>query len=197
MRKYGYAELPSSISIYCRDFESKSLVKNKLTELSNQRKADGKSQIAYSDMMSAVLGIVQQFINIITIVLLSLTGVSLVVSMLMIGIITYVSVLERTREIGVLRALGARKSDVSGIFNVETILVGFASGVIGVVLALIGTIPLGNILTRYTGVSGLASLPWYFALALIALSVLLNFVAGLIPASIAKKKDPVKALRSE
>lgn len=197
LRKYGYAELPSSISIYCRDFESKSLVKNKLTELSNQRKADGKSQIAYSDMMSAVLGIVQQFINIITIVLLSLTGVSLVVSMLMIGIITYVSVLERTREIGVLRALGARKSDVSGIFNVETILVGFASGVIGVVLALIGTIPLGNILTRYTGVSGLASLPWYFALALIALSVLLNFVAGLIPASIAKKKDPVKALRSE
>ena len=197
LRGYGYAELPASIDIYCRDFDSKSMVKTKLTELSNQRKADGKSQIVYSDMMSAVLGIVEQFINIITIVLLSLTAVSLVVSALMVGIITYVSVLERTREIGVLRALGARKTDVSGIFNVETILVGFASGVLGVILALVGSIPLGSLLTKYTGISGLVGLPWYFALALIALSVALNFLSGLIPASMAKRKDPVKALRSE
>ncbi len=197
LKGYGYSTLPERISIYCKNFESKAALKAELTEISNERKAAGETEIVYSDVMSILLNIVQQFINIITIVLLSLTAVSLVVSLLMIGIITYVSVLERTKEIGVLRALGARKKDISGIFNVETVIIGFVSGVIGVVLAYIGSIPLSAIIAKYTGITGLVVLPWYLALALVVLSALLTFVAGLVPSNIAKRKDPVKALRSE
>ncbi|MBE7061983.1 MAG: ABC transporter permease, partial [Clostridiales bacterium] len=197
MRGYGYATIPTSISIYCKGYDAKAGVKNAIAEISKERKAEGKSEIVPSDMMSVVLNVVQQFIDIITCALLCLTAISLVVSALMIGIITYVSVLERTREIGVLRALGARKLDISHIFNTETMVIGFVSGFFGILLTILISLPLSAFIQSMTGIPGLVALPWYFSLALIALSVLLNFVAGLIPAGIAKRKDPVKALRAE
>ena len=196
-RRYGYATVPQSISIYCRNYDGKTAVKAALKDISEDRKAAGKSEITFSDLMSVVLSVVQQFINIITLSLLALTAISLVVSALMIGIITYVSVLERTREIGVLRALGARKVDISRIFNAETIVIGLVSGFLGVVITYIISWPLGAVMASLTGISGLVALPWYYALALVALSTLLTMIAGLIPATIAKRKDPVKALRAE
>ncbi|MBR2968565.1 MAG: ABC transporter ATP-binding protein/permease [Clostridia bacterium] len=197
MRGYGYATIPTSISIYCKGYEAKVGVKAAIAEISEQRKAEGKSEIVCSDIMSIVLNIVQQFIDIITCALIALTATSLVVSALMIGIITYVSVLERTREIGVLRALGARKIDVSRIFNAETAVIGFISGVLGIVITYLVSWPLGSYIASVTGISGLVALPWYFALLLVAVSVIITYVAGLIPAGIAKRKDPVKALRAE
>ncbi len=197
MKTVGYSLIPDSISIYCKGYDAKSAVKAKLNEISDIRKAEGKSEIVYSDLMSVVLNIVQQFINIITCALLCLTAISLIVSALMIGITTYVSVLERTREIGVLRALGARKMDISRIFNAETLFIGLVSGALGVIITYIISWPLGAVMASLTGISGLVALPWYFALVLVAASMIITVVAGLIPATIAKKKDPVKALRAE
>jgi len=197
MRRYGYAVVPNSISIYCKNYDGKTAVKAELKRISEERKAEGKSEIIFSDLMSVVLSVVQQFINIITMSLLCLTAISLIVSALMIGIITYDSVLERTREIGVLRALGARKLDISRIFNAETVIIGLISGILGVVITYIASWPLGSLIARFTGIGGLVSLPWYFAVILVFLSTMLTLVAGLIPAGIAKRKDPVKALRAE
>ncbi|MBP5308557.1 MAG: ABC transporter permease, partial [Clostridia bacterium] len=197
MRRYGYATVPNSISIYCKNYDGKTAVKAELKKISDARKAAGKSEIIFSDLMSVVLNVVQQFINIITWSLLCLTAISLIVSALMIGIITYVSVLERTREIGVLRALGARKLDISRIFNAETVIIGLISGILGVVITYIVSWPLGALIARFTGIGGLVALPWFFAAILVVLSTLLTLVAGLIPAGIAKRKDPVKALRAE
>ncbi len=197
MKGYGYATIPSSISIYCRGYDQKTAVKAAISNISDQREAAGKSGIVCSDVMSIVVNIIKQFIDIITCALLSLTAISLIVSALMIGIITYVSVLERTREIGVLRALGARKTDISLIFNAENLIIGCGSGIVGVLLTYVISWPLGSLLASLTGIGGLVALPWYFALGLIGLSTLLTLFAGLIPATIAKRKDPVKALRAE
>ena len=197
LKGFGYSSVPDSISIYCKNYDSKTAVKNALRDISETRKANGKSGIVYSDLMSVVLSVVQQFINIITGSLLALTAISLIVSALMIGIVTYVSVLERTREIGVLRALGARKIDISRIFNAETIVIGFVSGLLGVIITYLVSWPLAAILTSVTGIGGLVALPWYYAALLVLLSTVLTLIAGLIPANIAKSKDPVKALRAE
>lgn len=197
LKQFGYSVIPSSISIYCKNYDSKSMVKAALDDISADRKAVGKSEIVYTDIMSIVLNIVQKFIQIITYSLLALTAISLIVSALMIGIITYVSVLERTREIGVLRALGARKKDISRIFNAETLIIGFVSGALGIIITYVASWPLGAVMAQLTAIKRLVALPWYYAVVLVVVSSLLTFIAGLIPAGIAKRKDPVKALRAE
>ena len=144
-------------------------------------------------MMSSVTTI----INAISYILIAFVAISLIVSSIMIGIITYISVLERTKEIGILRSIGASKRDISRVFNAETLIVGFAAGIIGIGITLLLTIPVNVIIHAYTGISGMAALPWLGAIILVALSMLLTFIAGLIPSRFAAKKDPVEALRSE
>ena len=144
-------------------------------------------------MMSSVTTI----INAISYILIAFVAISLIVSSIMIGIITYISVLERTKEIGILRSIGASKRDISRVFNAETLIVGFAAGIIGIGITLLLTIPVNVIIHAYTGISGMAALPWLGAIILVAISMLLTFIAGLIPSRFAAKKDPVEALRSE
>lgn len=143
--------------------------------------------------MSGITGI----IDIISYVLISFVSISLVVSSIMIGIITYISVLERTKEIGILRAIGASKKDVSRVFNAETLIVGLTAGLIGVIVTMLLNIPINMIIKHLTGVSGISSLPIVGAIILILISVFLTTIAGLIPAKVASKKDPVEALRTE
>ena len=140
---------------------------------------------------------VSTIVNTISYVLIAFVSISLVVSSIMIGIITYISVLERTKEIGILRSIGASKRDVSNVFNAETMIVGLVSGSLGILITLLLDIPINIVIKHLTGISGVASLPWQGAVILIAISVLLTLVAGLIPAKVASKKDPVIALRSE
>ena len=129
--------------------------------------------------------------------MIAFVGVSLVVSSIMIGVITYISVIERTKEIGVLRSVGASKRDIRRVFTAESLIIGLASGLFGIVVALLFTIPINLILKHFTGIAGLAMLPWLGSLVLVLISVFLTLVAGYIPARIAAKKDPVVALRSE
>ena len=140
---------------------------------------------------------ITSIINAITYVLIFFVSISLVVSSIMIGIITYISVLERTKEIGILRAMGASKRDVSRVFNAETLIVGFASGLIGIIITLILNIPISMIIKYFSDISGLASLPLVGGIVLVVISMLLTLVAGLIPSRIAANKDPVESLRSE
>ena len=140
---------------------------------------------------------VSTIVNTISYVLIAFVSISLVVSSIMIGIITYISVLERTKEIGILRSIGASKRDVSNVFNAETMIVGLVSGSLGILITLLLDIPINIVIKHLTGISGVASLPWQGAAILIAISVLLTLVAGLIPAKVASRKDPVIALRSE
>ena len=140
---------------------------------------------------------VSTIVNTISYVLIAFVSISLVVSSIMIGIITYISVLERTKEIGILRSIGASKRDVSNVFNAETMIVGLVSGSLGILITLLLDIPINMVIKHLTGISGVASLPWQGAVILIAISVILTLVAGLIPAKVASKKDPVIALRSE
>ena len=144
-------------------------------------------------MMSSISTI----INVISYVLIAFVSISLVVSSIMIGIITYISVLERTKEIGILRAVGASKRDISRVFNAETLIVGFTSGAIGIGVTLLLCIPANIIIKHLTDISGLARLPWQGGIALVVISMALTMIAGLIPSRIAAKKDPVEALRSE
>ena len=140
---------------------------------------------------------VSTIVNTISYVLIAFVSISLVVSSIMIGIITYISVLERTKEIGILRSIGASKRDVSNVFNAETMIVGLVSGSLGILITLLLDIPINIVIKHMTGISGVASLPWQGAVILIAISILLTLVAGLIPAKVASRKDPVIALRSE
>ena len=145
-------------------------------------------------MMSSITTI----ISAISYVLIAFVAISLVVSSIMIGIITYISVLERTKEIGVLRAIGASKRDISRVFNAETLIVGFAAGAIGIGITLLLCIPINAVIRSLTGIAGIgAALPWQGGVILVAISMFLTFIAGLIPARVAAKKDPVVALRSE
>jgi putative ABC transport system permease protein len=148
-------------------------------------------------MIGIIITLVNTLIQIITYALIAFTALSLVVSTVMIGIITYVSVVERIKEIGVIRALGGRKKDVSHLFNAETLIIGFSAGVLGIVITYLLSLLINVILGSIVGVYTIASLPWYQAILMVAISIVLTMIAGLIPASSAAKKDPVVALRTE
>ena len=198
LKSLGYIDFsnPNSIYIYPRDFDAKEAITNAINRYNaNATKED---EIIYSDMVGLLLSSVNIIVDAISYVLIAFVSISLVVSSIMIGIITYISVLERTKEIGVLRAVGASKRDISRVFNAETIIIGFAAGAIGIGLTLLLIIPINLILHAVTGISYLsASLPVAGAFILVLISILLTFIAGLIPSSFAAKKDPVIALRTE
>ena len=197
LTKVGYADIndPASISIYASSFENKDYIEELISNYNAATDDDGK--IRYTDYMGIMLSSVTDIVNAISYVLIGFVSVSLIVSSIMIGIITYISVLERIKEIGVLRALGASKRDVSRVFNAETLIIGFAAGVMGIIVTIILDIPISLIIHSLAGISNVASLPWAGALILIAISMCLTLIAGLIPSRLASKKDPVIALRSE
>lgn len=186
---------PSVINIYPKDFEAKETVAE-LIDNYNSAAAENE-KITYTDYIGLMLSSVTTIINAISYILIAFVSISLIVSSIMIGIITYISVLERTKEIGILRAMGASKRDVSRVFNAETLIVGFSAGVIGILITLLLLIPINAIIGAITDISGLAVLPVAGAAALIIISMLLTLIAGLFPSKIAAKKDPVTALRSE
>ena len=186
---------PSVINIYPKDFEAKETVAE-LIDNYNSAAAENE-KITYTDYIGLMLSSVTTIINAISYILIAFVSISLIVSSIMIGIITYISVLERTKEIGILRAMGASKRDVSRVFNAETLIVGFSAGVIGILITLLLLIPINAIIDAITDISGLAVLPVAGAAALIIISMLLTLIAGLFPSKIAAKKDPVTALRSE
>ncbi|MCL2025139.1 MAG: ABC transporter ATP-binding protein/permease [Coriobacteriia bacterium] len=201
LRKFDYADLakPTRIDIYPRDFESKEEITQILEDYNERMEAEGREEqvITYTDFVGAIMSSVTTIINMIGYVLIAFISISLVVSSIMIGIITYVSVLERRKEIGILRSIGASKGDIGRVFNAETLIVGLAAGVLGVGSVALGTIPVNAIVEQVLGVSRITILPWQAAAILVAISMFLSFVAGLIPSSAASRKDPVEALRSE
>ena len=201
LRKLGSIDLesPSSIHIYAKDFESKDEIKNIINKYNDKQEKAGNEEnvINYSDMVGLLMSGVSGIIDIISYVLISFVSISLVVSSIMIGIITYISVLERTKEIGILRAIGASKRDVSRVFNAETFIVGLCAGLIGVGITVLLNIPINIIIKALTDVSGISVLPLGGAIILVLISMFLTTIAGLIPARIASKKDPVEALRTE
>ena len=157
-----------------------------------------EDEIHYTDMVALLMSSITTIINVISYVLIAFVGISLVVSSIMIGIITYISVLERTKEIGILRAIGASKRDISRVFNAETFIVGLAAGLIGILVTVLLNIPINIIVHDLTGIMAInSSLPVPGAVLLVLISVVLTFIAGLIPSGVAAKKDPVIALRSE
>ena len=197
LTKMGVSDLnkPSGINIYPKDFEAKETISELISDY-NSSAADNE-KITYTDYIGLMLSSVTTIINAISYILIAFVSISLIVSSIMIGIITYISVLERTKEIGILRAMGASKRDVSRVFNAETLIVGFTAGAIGIIVTLILLIPINAIIGAITDISGLAVLPVGGAVLLIAISMLLTLVAGLFPSKVAAKKDPVTALRSE
>jgi len=187
---------PASINIYASSFEDKDRIEAEITAYNNS--VDEMHQIRYTDYVGLMMSSVTSIINAITYVLIAFVAISLVVSSIMIGVITLISVQERTKEIGILRAIGASKRNVSSMFNAETIMIGFASGAIGVGLTWLLCIPINAIIYALTNIAGLeAFLPWEVAAILIGISVVLTSFAGVIPAKSAAKKDPVVALRTE
>jgi len=197
LKALGYAELPLKIEFYATDFASKLKLKQYLAEYNERDDVSDDERIYVTDLTSSVIDILKVFIDTITGILLALTAISLVVAAIMIAIITYVSVIERTREIGVLRSIGARKIDISLVFNAETIIIGLASGLLGVLIAVILQWPLNAVLYGFTGIGSLAVLSPLHALLLVAVSIFITMLAGLIPAVMAAGRDPVKALRAE
>ena len=203
MKKFGVNDLdnPKNISFYCNDFEAKNNLEKEIKKYNKMVKADkdkGESYvIAYSDYVALMMSSISTIIDSISYVLIAFVSVSLVVSSIMIGIITYISVLERTKEIGVLRSIGASKADIRHVFTAESLIIGFISGLFGIVVTIILNIPINVIITHLANIPGVASLPIGGAIILVLLSCFLTFIAGLIPSKIASKKDPVIALRSE
>ena len=186
---------PSVINIYPKDFEAKEKISDLITEYN--RGVKDTEKITYTDYIGLMLSSVTTIINAISYILIAFISISLIVSSIMIGIITYISVLERTKEIGVLRAMGASKKDVSRVFNAETLIVGFAAGAIGILITLLLLIPINAVIAAVTDISGLAVLPFAGGAALVIISMLLTLISGLFPSRVAAKKDPVTALRSE
>ena len=202
LKKFGYADLdsPSTVSIYPRDFDSKSAVLDLLDRYNEQMRASGQEDkaVTYTDMVGTLMSSVTKIVNIVSYVLVAFVAISLVVSSIMIGVITYISVLERRKEIGILRAIGASKHNVSQVFNAETFIIGLCAGLIGIGLTLVLIVPGNLLLHSLTGQYNInASLPALHGAVLIALSVVLTMLGGLIPSKKAAKSDPVAALRSE
>ena len=195
LRQLGGLDTVSSIGIYTSDFEAKESLIDYLEAWNTSHTQD--EEVAYNDRLGMVMSMVETMLNAITYVLVAFTAISLVVSSVMIGIITYVSVVERTKEIGVLRSLGARKKDIKNLFNAETFIIGLASGGFGVAVTYLLSLAINAILNVFTGIATLASLPITSAIVMVCVSIVLTLVSGLIPARSAAKKDPVIALRTE
>lgn len=189
-------EIPSTIKFYPKDFESKDKIDTFIKEY-NDNVEDKHSEIVYNDIIGIMITSMTSIINIISYILIAFVSISLIVSSIMIGIITYVSVLERTKEIGVLKSIGASKKDISRVFNAETTIIGLFSGVMGILLTLLALIPINSIIENLTGVSNFATLPIKASIILVTLSIILTLISGLIPSRIAANKDAVEALRSE
>ena len=201
LKTLGIVDLddPSMISIYPKDFDTKNLISDEIEEY-NQKMIDAdkeENKITYTDYIGIMLSAVTSIVDMISYVLIGFVGISLVVSSIMIGIITYISVLERVKEIGILRSIGASKKDISRVFNAETFIVGLLAGAIGIGATLLINIPANAIIKAVAGVSNLSKLPFAGAITLIIISMVLTVIAGLIPAKMAAKKDPVEALRTE
>lgn len=190
---------PTSIEIYADTFDGKQDLEDLITKYNNEQEAEGKTEnvLSYNDMVGTMLSGIRQVIDSISYVLIAFVSISLVVSSIMIGIITYISVLERRKEIGILRAMGASKWDITNVFNAETFIIGLLSGLIGVGLTALLDIPITMVIRNMTGVAITANIPWQGALILIIIELVLTMIAGFIPARIASRKDPVEALRSE
>ena len=199
--KLGIVDLdhPSSVSIYPKSFDTKDSIVDVIEAYNNRVKADGEEDkvLNYTDMVGTLMSSVTTIVNVISYVLIAFVSISLVVSSIMIGIITYISVLERTKEIGILRSIGASKRDISRVFNAETLLVGLVAGAIGIGVTLLLLIPINLIIRHLSGISGLAALPPVGGLILVLISMFLTFIAGLIPSRFAARRNPVEALRSE
>ena len=190
---------PSSVVLYPIDFESKDAIKAAIDEYNEAVKAAGEDEktITYTDYVGILMSSVSTIINVISYVLIAFVAVSLVVSSIMIGVITNISVLERTKEIGVLRSIGASKRDISRVFNAETLIIGFISGILGLAITELLIIPINALIYKLGGIAHVAALPWKGAAALLVISMLMTLIAGLIPSRSAAKKDPVVALRTE
>ena len=198
LKLLGDAEMadPASINFYAKDFESKAKIEAFIKDYNDG--VDEDKKIEYTDLMGILMSSISVIIDVISYVLIAFVSISLIVSSIMIGIITYISVLERTKEIGILRSIGASKKDISRVFNAETLIVGFVAGLIGILATILLCLPINAIIRALSGVEGVrASLPVVAAIVLVAISMLLTFIAGLIPSRLASKKDPVEALRSE
>lgn len=188
-------KVPTTINIYPKDFEAKEKISDLITEYN--KTVEEEEKITYTDYIGLMLSSVTTIINAISYILIAFVSISLIVSSIMIGIITYISVLERTKEIGILRAIGASKKDISRVFNAETLMIGFTAGALGILVTLLLLIPINAIIGYFTAIYGLAKLPTNAAVILVAISMFLTFISGLIPSRIAAKKDPVIALRTE
>ena len=198
LRKMGYIDLddPSMISLYSKSFEKKDVIEDAIKDYNEGN--DELGQIKYTDYIGLMMSSITTIINAITYVLIAFVSISLIVSSIMIGVITLISVQERTKEIGILRAIGASKRNVSNMFNAETMLIGFTSGLLGVIVSWLATFPINAIIKALTGITNLkAVLPIPAAVILIAISVMLTLISGIIPSRSAAKKDPVVALRTE
>ena len=193
----GVADLddPSAILLYPVDFESKESIEDLIKDYNSDK--DEEEQISYTDIVGIMMKSVSTIINMISYVLIAFVSISLVVSSIMIGIITYISVLERTKEIGILRSIGASKKDVSRVFNAETLIIGFVAGALGIGLTLLLNIPVNQVIQAISGIANVSQLPWKGAVILVLISMGLTLIAGLIPSGMAAKKDPVVALRTE
>lgn len=195
----AFEDDPMVISMYPIDFESKELIMDIIDDY-NQSVMDvgeEEKEITYTDMVGTMMSSISSIINSISYVLMAFVAISLVVSSIMIGIITYISVLERTKEIGILRSIGASKKDISRVFNAETIIVGFVAGLLGIIVTILLNIPVNKIIEHFSDLKDVAKLPVAGAIILIIISVVLTMIAGLLPSRVASKKDPVEALRSE
>lgn len=199
MKKLGFVDLssPTAINIYASSFDNKDSIAKEIAKYNEKQKTED-DKIDYTDYVQLMMSSITTIINAISYVLMAFVAISLIVSSIMIGIITYISVLERTKEIGILRSIGASKSDISRVFNAETLIVGFAAGVIGIVITVILCIPITAVVRALTDINNIsAALPFGGAITLVIISMLLTFFAGLIPSGVAAKKDPVEALRTE
>ena len=201
LQKLGAVDIdtPTSISIYPKDFEAKDKISDAIEEYNQKQRDEGKEEntISYTDIVGTMMKSVSQIINTISYVLIAFVAISLIVSSIMIGIITYISVLERTKEIGILRAIGASKKDISRVFNAETLIIGLISGLIGIGITVLLTLPINSMILTVTGVKVVTAVPFKAGVVLVLISMFLTIIAGLIPAKIASKKDPVIALRTE